>query len=182
MSVILQAWDFQHHRQLPHPHQFLHNLSLLLTLHRYQTVSVFGSMMVMDDARLEITGKAIFIGVYMSDIAIPSEPFIAGHLTFFFTVEGSLTERPNAITLEITLPGKNPQQWQMPLDSLKQPAPPDRKRFIIRQSCMLPMIELRTGKITGRVFSEMWDIPVDGPWITLVQPPNLVTTVSPPPS
>jgi hypothetical protein len=137
------------------------------------------TMLVCDDTRLEITGKGILIGLYVTDMAIPVPSFQTAQLQFFLIFECTLDERPKSLTFEVTLPNQKPVTWFIPIvQDIKFPE--GRDRLVLRQPFQLLNPVLEPGRINARIIHEGGEIELRGPWIVLVEnlaPPIL--TVQP---
>ena len=131
-------------------------------------MAIQATLLVCDDVRVEWNSKAILIGLYTTDMTIPFEPFIVPQLQFFLIFECGVAERPNKLTLEITLPKQSPIKWEIPLPEMG-PVPEGRTRFFLRQPFAVGNPQLMAGHIVGRVTFDGGEIAVGGPWIMLMQ-------------
>lgn len=129
------------------------------------------TVLVCDDARLEMSGKAFLIGVYLDDIAIPFISFPIQKLCFFLVLEGDLREVPQQAKLEIALPGLSPYQWDLPLNAPPTSLAPGRTRFVYRHPFHINSIPLGPGRIAGRVMFPGGEVKITGPWISVVPLP-----------
>ena len=134
-------------------------------------MSVQATILVCDDARLEISGKAFLVGIYLDDIAIPFISFQVQKLCFFLILEGDLNKVPQQAKLEITLPGLSPYQWDLPLSTPANPVTPGRTRFVYRHPFPVYNIPLSPGRIAGRILFPGGEAKIAGPWISIVPPP-----------
>lgn len=134
--------------------------------------------LVCDEAQVSLTSnKFNLLGIYNADIAVPQAGLTAGQLVFHFVVHCDLTERPNLLTLEVTLPGSAPKTLPVPI------VPPphvsdDRTRWVAQVPFVLHQPVLNPGRVEGRVlFDGGHAVSIRGPWIVLsVPPPQLSGT------
>jgi hypothetical protein len=122
------------------------------------------TVLVSDDFMLSLQGKFTIIGVYTSDIVIPSDEQQVAQLVFTFIVELGVEDLPAALTLEVTLPGDSLRQMIFPL-APPQIKPPDRKQLILRLPFLISQPILRPGRINARVAYPGGEILAAAPWI-----------------
>jgi hypothetical protein len=116
------------------------------------------------------SGKVNLLGIYSGDIGIPQAGQVAGQLVFHFVVHCDLAERPDRLTLEVTLPGNEPKSF--PVSVAPSAVASDRKRWAIQVPFPILLPRLQPGRIDGRVlFDGAHPVSIRGPWITLNTPP-----------
>jgi hypothetical protein len=118
------------------------------------------------------------VGIYNTEIVIPQLEQPTGQLVFYFVVHCDLTERPNVLTLEVTLPGEAPRA--MPV-MIGVPPPPmeGRQRWMIQLPFPIMQPVLRPGRIEGRVlFDGANPVDIRGPWISLSAAPQATRTTA----
>lgn len=134
-------------------------------------MSMQATVLVCDDARLEISGKALLIGVYLDDIAIPSNDYVVQRLCFFLTYEGDFNTMPHSAKFELALPNQTPVQWDLPMTMPPRTTWQPRTKFVYRYPFSIFNRPLNAGRITCRVLHPLGEVQIAGPWITIVPPP-----------
>jgi hypothetical protein len=135
-----------------------------------KNMSAQASLIVCDDIRFEITGKAIIVGMYTSDIVIPAPEYTIPQLFFLYFYECPIEERPTRIAIQLTLPGQPPILWQASPAIESVAIPEGRRGFIYRQIVPALGAVLRPGRIEARITTDRGDIDVRAPWIVQGQP------------
>jgi hypothetical protein len=132
-------------------------------------MAVQATYMVCDDVRVEWNGKAIVIGIYTSDLTIPSTPVAVTQLQFFLIFECGVSEQPKKIRFEVTLPNQPTAHWELRLPE-NIPVPEGRTKFTVRQPFAVMNAVLEPGQIKAKVTYEETEIDLGGPWIVQVEP------------
>ena len=135
-------------------------------------------LLVCDEANMSLTsGKHNLIGIYTGEIGIPKEPQILNQIVFYFVIDCDLTKLPPVMIVEITIPGDTPKQLPIPmLPTPPMPIPPNRTRGVLQIPFAMRSLNVRAGRIEGRVIYGSEVVPVLGPMLT-VSPP--VTSEAP---
>ena len=126
------------------------------------------SVLVSDDILISLQGKFTVIGVYTADISIPEDGTTAPQLAFLFVVECGVDDRIESLTLEVKLPGNAPEQQVIPI--VKSSVLPGRTKLLYKLPFLIIQPVLHPGRIEAKIIHEKGEIPVAGPWISLVQP------------
>lgn len=150
-------------------------------------MSAQATLIVCDDVRLEMTGKAIIVGMYTTDIVIPAPEITVSHLYFLYIYECPIEERPTKLAIELTLPGERPILWDAHPGVGTVALPEERRWLIYRQIVPVFGGVLRPGRIETRITTDRGDIDIRAPWIVQGQPmpeamPASEPTSSQPPS
>ena len=124
------------------------------------------SLLVCDDSRLEITGKGILIGIYVTDMIITAPKLQIAQLQFFLMFDFDVHETPKTLTFEVTLPNQPPTVWPLTMPD-KLSVPEGRDRAYIRQPFQIIAPILEPGRIEARVIHDKGDVRIRGPWIVL---------------
>lgn len=126
--------------------------------------------LICDEAQVSLANnKVTLIGIYNAEINIQQLEQPLGQLVFYFVVHCDLTERPNLLTLEVTLPGEAPRV--LPVAIGLPPPMEGRQRWTIQLAYPIMQPTLRPGRIEGRVlFDGANPVSIRGPWITFIAP------------
>ena len=127
---------------------------------------------VCDDVRVEASGKLIFVGMYSTDITIPTDPFVATQLMVYFRFVGDIGETPKSASFEVTLPGNEPVKFAPPIPDafFQTPIPPGRTKWHGQQVVVMRPATLRAGHILGKIVHDKGETEVDLPWIVHTPP------------
>ncbi len=137
------------------------------------------SMLVCDDVLVALNGKFNLLGVYTSDLGVPTEPTLANQLVFFLIIEGDLEDRPSSIAMELTFPSGEKREMEWPTPLPPGPPLPDRKKWHIRVPFLVQHINLTVGRIDAKIKHNGQELAVQAPWITRAVPvPSPRATVS----
>jgi hypothetical protein len=135
--------------------------------------NIQGTLLICDDVRVEVGGKVILIGVYTTDIAIPSEQFMTPQLHFILNSNCPLAEKPKNVTAEITLPKQQPLKWEFPIIDDGQ-IPEGRTKFVFKRVLSVFNAVLVPGRIEARLRYDENELPVAAGWIVAVPMPQII--------
>jgi hypothetical protein len=128
------------------------------------------TVFVADDMTVSLLGKINLIGIYTSDLVIPTNPSIAGQLVFLFRLEADQNDLFKQIRLQITLPGESPRTLDVTIPQIGE-APTGRSRWFTWHPFLIQQAILRPGHVMGKVVHDQGEILVTSlPWITLALP------------
>jgi hypothetical protein len=130
------------------------------------------SVLLADEIFFNLYGKAILHGVYNTDLTIPNDPTLAPQLIFYFLMETDLSEPFKSLGVEVTLPKSEPIRGFVFLPppqllAAQYQAQPERTRWYIRHPLLIPLPNLRPGRIEAKVIHDGGEIQVVAPWIVL---------------
>lgn len=139
------------------------------------------SVVVCDDIRVEVNGKLVLIGLYTSDIVIPTDIFTAFQMHFLFMAECVRSDPFKSLRFEVMLPGNDPVSVTASVPpALDEKLLPERERMYVRQDVYISPANLRPGRIMAKVIHERGEIDAHAGWIVtaglaaaVVAPPNL---------
>jgi hypothetical protein len=136
-------------------------------------------MLVCDEVLYSLTGKVNLLGIYTTDIGIPRESHLAPQLAFFFSLEGSIDEQPQApMMLEVVLPGGGGATLEVPRQPPLNSPQSGRTKWYLRIPVLAQQAVLRSGRIVGKVKCGADEMSVYGPWITLSDIPSPAPSAS----
>lgn len=130
------------------------------------------TLLVADEIYFNLHGKAIFQGIYHSDLAIPTNPSTAPQLIFYFMMEADVTDPFRSLTVEVTLPEsapvRNPVFVIPPVPSIAGVT-----KLFYRHPLLIQGPVLKPGRIEAKVIHEGGEIAVGAPWIRPLGIPKL---------
>jgi hypothetical protein len=131
------------------------------------------SVLVADDLTYSLNGKMNAIGIYTSDIVIPTSPAFVTQLIFVFIIETSPSDQFKELHLHVALPSGQFSQTTIDLNTLIH-ALSDDTRWNLRWPLAFYGPVLTPGPIVAKVIHEQGEIITAAPVI------RMVTPVSPP--
>ena len=135
------------------------------------------SVIMCDDLRLEVSGKIIIVGMYPSNIVMPTAELVVPQLQFFFTVDFPRDAVPQRLSYEVELPGEQPQRSDVPV--VLPVFQEGHTRWMGRHALTVTSPTLRPGKIQASVITDKGVFPAVAGWVVttemqaaLISPPT----------
>ncbi|MGA2312861.1 MAG: hypothetical protein ABSF87_10915 [Xanthobacteraceae bacterium] len=137
------------------------------------------SLITADDSTFSISGKLNVIGIYATDITIPTDPMIASQLVFLFIVEADPSDPYQKLDLRIDLPSGDFRQVPVNLTTLRA-GEADKIRWSLKFPLLFQNAILKPGPIVATAIHEKGVLQPAAPVIVLrppfpgpaIQPPN----------
>jgi hypothetical protein len=123
----------------------------------------YATAFVCDDVLISLSGKFNAIGMYTSDIVIPSDTITVNQLVFLFHMECELSDPFKSLVMEVSLPGEEPKS--MPIAFAIPPSIEGRTKWTLRWPFLISMAVLRPGRVSTRVLHDQGVIDSGGVWI-----------------
>jgi len=124
------------------------------------------SLIVADEAMISISGKLNIVGIYTTDINIPTDPMVVAQLVFLFIVETDADEPYKKLDLRIDLPSGDFRQLPINLSALRD-GEADKVRWSLKFPLLFQNAILKPGPIVATVIHEEGVIIPGAPFIVL---------------
>jgi hypothetical protein len=106
-----------------------------------------------DEALISVSGKLNVLGIYATDINIPTDPMVVGQLVFLFVVETNPDEPFQKLELRIDLPSGDFRQLPVNLSTLRD-GQADKVRWSLKFPVLFQNAILKPGPIVATVIHE----------------------------
>jgi hypothetical protein len=137
-------------------------------------MSRHASVIVADDVTHSISGKLNIVGIYPTDIIIPTEPWHATQLVFLFIIETDPTDPYQSLTVYVELPGGESRHMALPIKTFIQ-GETDKLRWLVKYPLLFANPVLRAGPIFANVVHENGMIFTGAP-VVVLRPPQALQT------
>jgi hypothetical protein len=127
------------------------------------------SLLVADETMISISGKLNILGIYTTDINIPTDPMIAAQLVFVFIVETEPDDPYQKLDLRVDLPSGDFRQVPVNLSALRD-GQADKIRWSLKFPLLFQNAILKPGPIVATVIHEDGVILPGAPFINLRTP------------
>jgi hypothetical protein len=111
------------------------------------------SLIVADEALISVSGKLNVLGIYTTDINIPTDPLVVGQLVFLFVVESDPEDQYKKLDLRVDLPSGDFRQTAVNLGTLRE-GQADKIRWSLKFPLLFQNAILRPGPIVATVIHE----------------------------
>jgi hypothetical protein len=133
------------------------------------------NLITADEVMFSVSGKLNVLGIYATDINIPTDPMVATQLVFLFLIETDTDDPYQKLELRVELPGGDSRQTPLNISGFRG-GQADKVRWSLKYPFLFQNPILRPGPIVATVIHDKGIMLPAAPFVVLRAP---ILTVAP---